>query len=111
MPWKPSRQLFYVVLAVLALLLVAFYGLRWKFGQFAPDFIDKNVFNIVVVAALGVSIWNRRIWMEEKRGRGGTAGEDERSAAQLPGDDAQQIEGGGASARSHDDRSDADGGR
>ncbi len=64
---KPPRKFFFIVLASLALILVAFYAVRWKIGQFAPDFIDKNLFNGVILVALGMSLWNRRIWSEEKR--------------------------------------------
>jgi hypothetical protein len=67
MRWKPTRLLLNILLAVLAFVLISFYTIRWKFGQFLPDVIDKNFFSVVVLAVLGVSLWNRRIWMEEKK--------------------------------------------
>jgi len=67
MTLRPPRRFFYIVLASLALILVAYYAIRWKIGQFAPDFIDKNFFNGVILAALGMSLWNRKIWSDDKR--------------------------------------------
>lgn len=67
MRWKPTRLLLTVLLAVVAFVLITFYTIRWIFGQFLPDVIDKNFFSVVILAVLGVSLWNRKIWMEEKK--------------------------------------------
>ena len=90
MTLKPPRKFFFIVLAILALVLVAFYAIRWKIGQFAPDFIDKNLFNGVIIVALGMSVWNRKIWSDEKRA---AAEAVEKAARERLGDGTPEEEG------------------
>lgn len=86
MTLKPPRTFFYIALAFLAAILIAFYAIRLKIGQFAPDVIDRNFFNGVILIALGISLWNRKIWSDEKR----AAAEAAEKAAQ------KRLDGGAA---------------
>ncbi len=67
MNWKPSRRFFLVGLGSLAGFLVIYGLLRWKFGPFLPEPIDKNLPDFVMVAAVGVMLWNRKILKDEAK--------------------------------------------
>jgi hypothetical protein len=65
--FKPSKKHFTILLGSLVFILLLFGGLRWKFGQFLPDLIDKNLPDAVIIAAVGVMLWNRQILNQEKK--------------------------------------------
>jgi len=64
---KPSKRFFYIALVSLAVILIAFYAAREIFGPFAPEVIDENFFTAIIVALMGLFLWNRRIWSDEKK--------------------------------------------
>jgi hypothetical protein len=65
--FKPDKKFFTIILGVLVVVLLVFGALRWKLGQFLPDVIDKNLPDAVIVAAVGVMLWNRQILNQEKK--------------------------------------------
>jgi hypothetical protein len=65
--FKPNKKHFTILLGSLVFILLLFGGLRWKFGQFLPDLIDKNLPDAVIIAAVGVMLWNRQILNQEKK--------------------------------------------
>lgn len=58
---KPNRRFFTICLAVLAFILLAYGLLRMKFGAFLPPKIDENLPNAVIVGAVGILLWNRKL--------------------------------------------------
>ena len=81
---KPNRRFFLICLGALAFILLAYGLLRMKFGPFLPPKIDENLPNAVIVGAVAILLWNRKLRGEGAKGRGG---------AQAPG-------GGGGRGRS-----------
>jgi hypothetical protein len=67
MRMKPSKKIFLIGLGVLAGILLLYGGLRWKFGPFLPEAIDKNLPDFVMFAAVGVMLWNRKIRKDEDK--------------------------------------------
>jgi hypothetical protein len=64
---KPSKRFFYAALAVLAAILVGFTAAREIWGSFLPSVIDENLYNGVIVAVLGLFLWNRKIRSDEAK--------------------------------------------
>jgi hypothetical protein len=64
---KPSKRFFYAALGVLAAVLVGFTLLRELRGPFLPQVIDENLYNGVIVAVLGLFLWNRKIRSDEAK--------------------------------------------
>jgi hypothetical protein len=65
--YKPTKKHFTIMLGSLVVILLAFGLLRLKFGQFLPDTIDKNLPDAVIIAAVGIMLWNRQILKEQKK--------------------------------------------
>jgi hypothetical protein len=82
---KPSRLFFMIALAAIAVLLVAFYAVREIRGPFLPQAVDENFFTAVIVALLGLFLWNRKIWSDEKK------------AAAIKAEEEKAAEGGASS--------------
>jgi hypothetical protein len=98
MKMNPSKRFFYIALAALAVLIVAFYAIREARGPFLPPVIDENFFTGVIVVLMGLFLWNRRIWSEGKRAE---ALEAERKAAAEGG--AESRDGGSGDSAAKDD--------
>lgn len=58
---KPNRRFFLICLGALAFILLAYGLLTMKFGHFLPPDIDKNVPNAVMVGAIAIMLWNRKL--------------------------------------------------
>ena len=58
---KPSRRMFTIALAILAGVLLSYGLLRLKFGVFLPPTIDQNLPDAIVIAAVGILLWNRKL--------------------------------------------------
>jgi hypothetical protein len=58
---KPTKRAFYIMLAALAGILIIFGVCRSIYGQFLPDMADKAVPDIIMFAAVGILLWNRKV--------------------------------------------------
>lgn len=58
---KPNRRFFTICLGILAFILLAYGLLRMKFGAFLPPKIDQNIPNAVMVGAIAILLWNRKL--------------------------------------------------
>lgn len=58
---KPNKLFFTICLGALAFILLAYGLLRMKFGAFLPPKIDENVPNAVMVGAVAILLWNRKL--------------------------------------------------
>jgi hypothetical protein len=67
MNFRPSKRSFYTALAALAAILVGFTAAREIWGAFLPPIIDENLYNGVIVAVLGLFLWNRKIRSDEAK--------------------------------------------
>ena len=64
---KPTKKVFTIMLLALVVILVAYGLARMKFGPFLPDRIDRGVPDGIIVAAIGIMLWNRQILAQEKK--------------------------------------------
>lgn len=113
--FKPDKNFFTILLGVLTVVLLIFGILRWKLGQFLPDVIDKNLPDAVIVAAVGIMLWNRQILNQEKKeAEARKKAEEDAAAAKLAesegaegesGGDEKRLEGSGSSEPGTDARS------
>jgi hypothetical protein len=94
---KPSKRFFYAALGVLAAVLVGFTLARELRGPFLPPKIDENLYNGVIVAVLGLFLWNRQIRNQEAKE---AALEEERKAEaeKTAAADGSEAAAAGASA-------------
>ncbi len=90
---KPNRRFFTICLGILAFILLAYGLLRMKFGAFLPAKIDQNIPNAVMVGAIAILLWNRKL-----RGEAAKAEAErkrlEREAAAEESEAASSAEGG-----------------
>jgi hypothetical protein len=75
------RNAFLITLIALAVVLVAYGILRSRFGPFLSVAFDKNFPNIVIISAVGIMLWNRKILKDEKKAAAAQKLEDEEAAA------------------------------
>lgn len=78
---KPGKKLFYIILASLAAILVAYGFLRMNIGPFLPKQIDEGLPDFIIFAAVGVMLWNRKILGDEKKAREAREAEEAAAAA------------------------------
>ncbi len=64
---KPDRRFFLICLGGLAFVLLAYGLLRMKFGPFLPPKIDENLPNAVIVGAVAILLWNRKLRGEAQK--------------------------------------------
>lgn len=64
---KPNRRFFQILLVCLAAVLIIYGFLRYKFGAFLPTAVDKNLPDVIMFAAVGIMLWNRKQRNEEKK--------------------------------------------
>ncbi len=64
---KPNRRFFLICLGALAFVLLAYGLLRMKFGPFLPPKIDENLPNAVIVGAVAILLWNRKLRGEAQK--------------------------------------------
>jgi len=79
--FKPTKNFFTIILGSLVVILLAFGLLRMKFGPFLPATIDKNLPDAVIVAAIGIMLWNRKILADEKKAEEARKKEEEEAEA------------------------------
>jgi hypothetical protein len=80
--FKPSKRFFTILLIILAVILV-FYGLlRLKFGVFLPKAIDDNLYDGIIIAAVCIMVWNRKIVGDEKKEAEAKKAAEEKTAAE-----------------------------
>jgi hypothetical protein len=95
--FKPSKNFFTILLGALVVILLAFGILRMKFGQFLPDVIDKNLPDAVIIAAIGIMLWNRQILNQEKKeAEARKKAEADAAAARIAGPEDAEKEAGSA---------------
>jgi phage tail protein X len=87
---KPGKKFFLIVLACLAAILVAFALLRMKFGPFLPKVIDDSLPDVVMFAAVGVLLWNRKILGDEKKADAARKLEEEKAATSADADEESE---------------------
>lgn len=86
--FKPDKKFFTILLGCLVVILIVFGVLRMKLGAFLPAVIDKNLPDAVIVAAIGIMLWNRQILNQEKREAEARKKAEEEAAAAGRGDPA-----------------------
>jgi hypothetical protein len=86
---KPRH--FSIALACLAAILVGYAILRGFLGPFLPKIIDENLPNAVIVAALGIFLYNRKLRADEAKAAADEA--KAAAAAKERGDDGSRGEG------------------
>ena len=64
---KPNKRFFTICLGVLAFILLAYGLLRMKFGVFLPTKIDENIPNGVMVGAIAILLWNKKLRNEAEK--------------------------------------------
>ena len=88
---KPGKNLFYVLLGVLVVVLIAFGLLRSKYGAFLPPAIDKNLPDVIMFSAVGIMLWNRKVLGDEKKAAAARKLQEEEAATAKRAD----VEGSG----------------
>jgi hypothetical protein len=64
---KPSKKAFMITLIALVVILIGYGLVRMAWGPLLPETIDKNLPDALIVIAVGIMLWNRKIATEEKR--------------------------------------------
>ena len=90
---KPNRTFFLVCLIGLAAILLIFGFVRMKIGPFLPPQIDQNLPNAVIIGAVGILLWNRKLRTEAQKA------EEERKRIELEAAAARQVQEEGEDGR------------
>jgi hypothetical protein len=88
----PSKKIFQIGLGVLAGILLLYGGLRWKFGAFLPPAVDKNLPDVIMMAAVGVMLWNRKLRKDEDKARAAAEAERKRLEEKAANPDEEEDE-------------------
>ena len=83
---KPNRTFFLICLSGLAAILLIFGFVRMKIGPFLPPQIDQNLPNAVIIGAIGIMLWNRKLRTEAQKA------EAERKRIEIEAAAARQVE-------------------
>jgi len=103
---KPNRRFFTICLGILAFILIAYGLLRLKFGPFLPAKIDQNVPNAVMVGAIAILLWNRKLRGEAEKAEAERKRLEVEAAARLAEGESAAEE----SAAGHEDPPEGEGG-
>jgi protein-S-isoprenylcysteine O-methyltransferase Ste14 len=94
MTFKPGKNLFYIVLGALALILIALGVFHSQLEQvFSQNLVEKNIPDFIMFAAIGVLLWNRKILGDEKKAAAARMKEEEEAAAAKVAEVADTEEG------------------
>lgn len=103
---KPNRRFFTICLGILAFVLIGYGLLRLKFGPFLPAKIDQNVPNAVMVGAIAILLWNRKLRGEAEKAEAERKRLEVEAAARLAEGESAAEE----SAAGHEDPPEGEGG-
>ena len=94
---KPNRKFFTICLGILAFILLLYGILRMKFGPFLPEKIDQNIPNAVMVGAIAILLWNRKLRTESEKAEAERKRIEQEAAAARPveGETTSEDEGAG----------------
>ena len=80
--FKPGKKFFYIVLGSMALILIALGLLHSQLEQILPQkLIEKDLPDFIMIVAIGVLLWNRKILGDEKKAEAARKIEEEEAAA------------------------------
>jgi hypothetical protein len=64
--FKPSRKTLLIMLGALGVILIGYGVLQAIFGNILSESAGKNLSDIIIFAALGIFLWNRKLLKDEK---------------------------------------------
>ncbi len=95
MTFKPGKNLFYIILGALALILAALGLFHAQLETILPqNLVEKNLPDFIMFAAVGVLLWNRKILGDEKKAAEARKREEEEAAQAKQAEVAEDESGG-----------------
>jgi hypothetical protein len=95
MTFKPGKNLFYIILGALALILAALGLFHAQLERILPqNLVEKNLPDFIMFAAIGVLLWNRKILGDEKKAAEARKREEEEAARAKQAEVAEDGAGG-----------------
>jgi cytoskeletal protein RodZ len=97
---KPSKKLFTIALVALAGILILVGVLSMIDRALIPAVIVKDLSNGVVIAAIGIMIWNRKVVGDEKKAAAERKRQEDEAAAakSVDAEDPADADGSGTDA-------------
>lgn len=91
---KPSKKAFMITLIVLCVILIAYGISRMVWGPILPEAVDKNLPDALIIIAVGIMLWNRKIATDEKKAEDAAREAEKLKAAEAETEGKSDGDGG-----------------